>query len=504
MRNFFRNKIDIIKPLSFCLMVSFIILLLTSKCSFLYPFNDWVDANAFFTVGKSMFHGTVPYRDLFEQKGIFLYLIYGIGYLLSNHSFIGVFILEVLFFTVTLYYTFKIVQLFLPKSYAYIIIPLYSALVCTSSSFVQGGSAEEFCFPFLTITLYYFIAHFKGQEVNYKRLFIAGLCAGLILLIKYTLLGLSFAFMAIIFFDYVFSKQIKKGFISCISFLLGMFAPIMVAFVYLLMNHAVDDFIRVYFVINMTSYNIGIHVNVFTKLIRIVIGFLKTNYYNSIVGSIFLLPMPFLLLFLDIKKRGKFALFIMCSLSVFGIYWGLIFFRYYLLPMYIFTLISIIVIFSFLHKHFKLENKKVIIISLLLAICFSWYGANYKENCFTSRDQYFQYRFAEIINKSDEPTLVNMGNLDCGLYTTSGIIPTTYFFELQNFSYDAFPDNLDSFQKYIADKETEFILYCTDVSLDELQEMEKLLFKNYNLVTKEEYVNEHAVHNAYLFQRKVD
>ena len=55
----------------FCFCLSFVILSLTSKCSFLYPFNDWVDANAFFTVGKSMMRGIVPYKDLFEQKGIF-------------------------------------------------------------------------------------------------------------------------------------------------------------------------------------------------------------------------------------------------------------------------------------------------------------------------------------------------------------------------------------------------------------------------------------------------
>ena len=84
----------------YCLLVSFIILMFTSKNSFLYPFNDWVDANAFFTMGKSMFQGVVPYKDLFEQKGLILYFIYGIGSLISFKSFIGVFILEVISFSI--------------------------------------------------------------------------------------------------------------------------------------------------------------------------------------------------------------------------------------------------------------------------------------------------------------------------------------------------------------------------------------------------------------------
>ena len=37
----------------FCILVSFFMLLFTSKNSFFYTFNDWVDANAFFTMGPS-------------------------------------------------------------------------------------------------------------------------------------------------------------------------------------------------------------------------------------------------------------------------------------------------------------------------------------------------------------------------------------------------------------------------------------------------------------------
>ena len=47
---------------------------IVSACSPLYPFNPWDDANCFFTVGRGIIHGLVPYRDLYEQKGPLLYL----------------------------------------------------------------------------------------------------------------------------------------------------------------------------------------------------------------------------------------------------------------------------------------------------------------------------------------------------------------------------------------------------------------------------------------------
>ena len=50
------NIINKQKYLIFCLFISFISLMITSKNSFLYPFNDWVDINAFFTMGKCLFN----------------------------------------------------------------------------------------------------------------------------------------------------------------------------------------------------------------------------------------------------------------------------------------------------------------------------------------------------------------------------------------------------------------------------------------------------------------
>ncbi len=502
MKSFLKKNIESIKIISFCFIVSLIILSLTSKCSFFYPFNDWVDANAFFTVGKAMFNNVVPYRDIFEQKGIFLYFIYGLGYLISNTSFLGVFVFELLFFTTSMYYCFKIVNLFLPKIYAYTIIPLYATFICTSLSFVHGGGAEEFCLPFMAITLYYFLDHFKNGEITYKRLFIAGFLAGLVLLTKYTLLGFWFGFMAIIFFDLFFSKKYKKSFLACVWFLIGMIIPFIIAAIYLLINNALDDFINVYFILNMTAYNDGTSVHIIRRLYRIYRKFASMIYHRGVFAIALVGLAPILSLKFDIKWKGRIAVVGIYLLTILGVFWGLRFYKYYLFPMLIFGIISMTAIFMLLHKFVKLQDKKIILFSVTIATCLAWCFANYKEMRFMDKKEMFQYRYAEIVNQSPHPTLVNMDALDCGLYTTSGIIPSTYFFEKQNFDYERFPDNLDSFARYIEERETEFILYSTTLELDELDEREPKLFENYDLIKKDKYNNEHNWRYAYLFKRK--
>ena len=136
----FKNKNIFL--LIFCFVISFVLLMIVSRSSFLYSFNNWNDANAFFTMGKSLMNGKVIYKELFEQKGPLLYLIYGIGYLISNKTFLGVFILEVISSTIFSYIICKIINLYLDKKYIYFILPIFLMILYASRAFSYGGSCE--------------------------------------------------------------------------------------------------------------------------------------------------------------------------------------------------------------------------------------------------------------------------------------------------------------------------------------------------------------------------
>ena len=50
-------------------LLAALLLLLFSRCSPLYPTNNWGAANAFFTVGRGMLAGKLPYRDFALNAG---------------------------------------------------------------------------------------------------------------------------------------------------------------------------------------------------------------------------------------------------------------------------------------------------------------------------------------------------------------------------------------------------------------------------------------------------
>ena len=90
-----REKRDYLAAAYF-IAAAFLLMLPATRSSFLYPCNDWNDANSYFSMGKALFNGKMPYRDVFDQKGPYLYFLYGLAYLVSHTTFAGVFILEVI------------------------------------------------------------------------------------------------------------------------------------------------------------------------------------------------------------------------------------------------------------------------------------------------------------------------------------------------------------------------------------------------------------------------
>ncbi len=473
-------------------MVALIILLITSKNSFLYIFNDWVDANAFFTVGKSMFHGIIPYKDLFEQKGPLLYLIYGLGYIISNKTFHGVFLLEVVSFTIFLYFVHKIFNMYFDKKNSLILLSFVSILITVSHFFVQGGSCEEFCLPFFAASLYYYLKHFKKGELTNKEILINGIIAGCILMTKYSLLGFWIGFCIFLSIYYLMKKKYKKLILFCFIFLLGMLIPFLIGVIYFLINDGLKEFIDVYFRLNMTAYTNVENYGIIKKIFEILKYISKELMEEKI-----LIILPILALLTKEKDRiFRLSLVGLIFMTTLFIFFGLKSYIYYHLPIYLMTIVIALIFIAPILKKYTVAVFELFIISiLLLAFKFPYY-MEYMKN---TKEDYVQYKYAEYINKYENPTLLNMGFLDIGVYTISGIVPNTRFFEVQNFDYNKFKDNLDEMQKYVQNKEVKFIVFA---QIEKYAQPPKYIFDNYKQVYKDNYTFENNVYTSYLFELK--
>lgn len=260
-QNYLSNKDPITRFLiifGFCLFLSLLFLLIATKSSPLYPFNNWVDANSAFTMGKGMMNGRVFYRDLFVHKGPLWYFLFALGYLVSNTTFLGIFILEVFSFSVFLYFSFKLVSQFLDFQYALISLPLIAVSILNHRSFTHGASPEELSLPLLTISLFFLIKYFNKiypKPMPQKWLFLSGIFAGCVLWMKFSLLGFWFGWMASIAIILLINKHYLYAVKSSFVFLLGMLLTTLPWIVYFGLNKAIYDWIYSYFTVNLTNYS---------------------------------------------------------------------------------------------------------------------------------------------------------------------------------------------------------------------------------------------------------
>ena len=240
-----------------CLLASVVLLLLCSQCSPLYPINVWGDANCLLTVGRVMREGGVIYRDIYEQKGPTLYLIHALAACISDTSFFGVYVLEVLSFALVLYMACRMAMRKRRAWAACCDAVLIGACVLIGSAFSRGDSAEEFSLPFLMGALSLAMRHYgeKDGPMPLKALFVCGLMAGMVATIKFTILGL---FVGLCLAEGVLALRaggMVRALKSAGAFLAGMLLPVLAWCAYFAAHGALGDFYTAYIHNNVFLYS---------------------------------------------------------------------------------------------------------------------------------------------------------------------------------------------------------------------------------------------------------
>lgn len=414
-------------------ITALVILGLCSKSSPLYPFNDWGDANCFVTVGKSMLHGLVPYRDLYEQKGPLLYMLHAITAMISERSFVGVFLLELLSGTWFLMLCRRTLRLYIPKA-GYLWLPVIAAVVYSAKCFYQGDSTEELCLPFYAFGIYIGL-----RAIKYRRLpgsgesFVLGLTSACVLWIKYSMLGFYIGwFAAFVFFAIKWKKfhQLLKttGLIAAGVALAS--APILL---YFALNNSLGYLWQVYFLDNLFLYSragdsggvIGLALNlchgmgnfkntnpvVFCLLLLGMLGLIRSRRYLELIFVLLSFGFSFLLVFVG----GRYF-----------VYYSLIFSAFIVVGLP--PLAAAVESMGKNRKTVRTVKAAVPVLCVLLSfmLCENTYLLSYK------KEELPQFRFAEIIDKKEDASLLNYGFLDGGFYTAAGIVPNCRFFSNLN------------------------------------------------------------------------
>ena len=490
----------------YLVLSSFLLLMLASRSSFLYPFNDWNDANSYFSVGKALFNGKMPYRDVFDQKGMYLYFFYGLAYLVSHTTFAGVFLMEIILGAFDLFGIYRVLKLYVGQNTALALTPPVLAVIFASPSFYWGGSAEEVCLPFLIWGLYLSLDYFKNkyprESVSVRTLLTGGLLAGMVANIKFTVLGFFFAWMMCMAFSFLVRREIRAAIKGCLIFLVGMALPFIPWLIYFGIRGGLEYWYWGYVYINVFVYsNLNGEGPGLFERIYILSKILYWVARKNLVYFVFVVPgVACLLLRRKAKWLERFNILALCFFLFFGIYVGGSELPYYALPLSVFAVLGFALlggIWELFWTSYKGAPQKSWLpglgcgLSLAAGLGILWICSMNISFMSQKKEELFLYKFKEIVEETPDPTLLNIGCLDAGLYTVCDIVPTCQWFQTQTLPID---DVLLSQEQYIREGRISYVIARDDYP--------EVIWEQYELVGEEKWYLEENEFTYYLFRRK--
>lgn len=403
------------KVLGILLLYSFVLLFFLSPDSYIRDLYYHADGAAFFMCGKAWMNGMVPYVDFTDSKGPLLWLFYGLGYLISHHSYIGVFWISIVVYTATLFTAYKLCRLFVGKDIsAFSAASLPFFLFCFLYHFEVR--AEDFCYPFIMLSLYCACRILKYRASDggtyFKLSALMGACMMCCVLIKYNDGAMIIGLMAVVLYMAVRHKSGRQSFLGMVVGAVVAAMPFVVCF---LIYGNLGAFVHEYFI------------NTFETILNRHGGELSLSSYQTmlLIANYCLLGVMALGIYC-FSKRHKIGYWLMpcfvTAIVCIGNYWDM----YYYSALMPFSIILIMVFTEFITDKIPLLRKNIGALGTIVVILsMATNLVVYTTRKFTLDDETRQrrYRAEYVMSQIKKPKLFYYNECESGIGMPAGVLP---------------------------------------------------------------------------------
>jgi len=394
-------------------------IILVSVCLFILlkslgaPFSHgvpWTDSSVFIYTAKQMIAGKLVYKEVFDHKGLTLYLLNIIGLKIFNGNWIGIWILQMFCYFVTAIFLYRTLQFFYNKKLS--ILAITTVLLYQGAIGFGGNLTETWALPFTSIALYIFTQYFvKQKQFSIVQLFFLSATFILTLFLRLNLVSLWGVFGIVIIVDLVKSKRWKDILFYTLYVLVFCLLTAMPYFLYAYSKGIFGDLIYCYFTFNLMYLS---------KTVEIGSLFTLRNLPVIYFGIIVLSWLFYSILYFDEIRNKGFVLAIGISFFVIAIScsMGLNFYPHYFvqfIPVLIFPLAAC---FSFLVKNLP-KRKWIFAVFFWLMLNIYLIGINFEDiqRNYWEGNRTFYTRLDAVVSQytASDDKILEMGN-NCNVY----------------------------------------------------------------------------------------
>ena len=251
--------------------------MITGKC------NSDTDSSVFLTIAREMLeNGRLPYHDLFDHKGVYIYFVNMLGFLtnLALMEWLSLFMTAVI-----LYRTLLLVVR--PRT-ALLFMFIWPVFLLRHSILGYGNVTEIYILPAIAYAIYYPVALIKRNGmVNHFHTFLLGMFSGWILMMKFNYVSIFAATGCVLLWMLCREKKWKELCLSVVFGLVGIMTAILPGLIYLWKHAIFSDFYDIYITFNLEYASSTL---LFSKIMRLFQCWPMDYMPNNLVRLIILLP----------------------------------------------------------------------------------------------------------------------------------------------------------------------------------------------------------------------
>ncbi len=207
------------------------------------------DSSAFRVMGRAMTAGKIMYKDIFDHKGLYLYVINALGVLISSKSFIGLFIIECVFMFLCAKMAYCILSNYADSKTSFIGTQIFMALSLMRIPFRNGNITEEYGLLFQVLAVYMLIK--DGGKFSYLHMFFQGICAGIVIFLRPNIVMMWGGLALVAGYEMLRQKKFARLAGNIAAGISGVIVAAAPAVIYAVMTDSVSDMIFGTFGYNM-------------------------------------------------------------------------------------------------------------------------------------------------------------------------------------------------------------------------------------------------------------
>lgn len=210
------------------------------------------DNAVFYLMGKAILDGKVLYKDIFDHKTPYIYFINALASMFDKNH-VGLFIITSIVLFISLYFTYKIVRLFIDNLYLALLASTFISLFLNNANITLGFlRTEGYAIALLLPSAYLFLKFFLSDAKRFKlsHIYLIGILAGLNLFINVKASILYVPFAISVFVVLINYKNIKNIVLCFVFGLAGVVVASLPAIIYVVNNNCINEAVDAIFRIN--------------------------------------------------------------------------------------------------------------------------------------------------------------------------------------------------------------------------------------------------------------